>query len=106
MDFDRLVDFLNGEDDFYIEVEGKLNTIQRRIDPNLSENDEGVCVLSDGVNKWGLEYRLYTFNRPAPSLGNKFHSNTDFRHSEYTYRLSDNSLVSSLLDAGFHLGRN
>ena len=101
-----LADFLKTQDDFFIEVEGTLSKIQSTIDPSLTASDDGVCALDPDSNKWGLEYRLYTHDRPAPPLGNDFHSNTEFRHSDYEYRLSDNSLISDLLSSGFHLGRN
>ncbi len=100
-----LADFLNTQSDFFIEVEGKLERIQSKIDPSLKATDDGVCALDSDSNKWGLEYRLYTHDRPAPPLGNGFHSNTEIRHSDYEYRLSDNSLISGLLSSGFHLGR-
>ena len=106
MSLGSLVNFLQDQNDFYIEVEGKLPQIQKKLGLNLTEKDDGVCALDKNANKWGLEYRLYTHERPTPPLGNSFHSNTEFRHTEYEYRLSDNDLVSSLLSSGFHLGRN
>ena len=101
-----LSDFLNTQSDFFIEVEGTIDTIRRRLGEDLDSSDDGVCALADGSNKWGLEFRLYTHDRPNPPLGNQFHSNTDFRHSDYEYRLSDNDLISDLLDDGFNLGTN
>lgn len=101
-----LSDFLDNENDFFIEVEGTMDAIRRRLGKDLNSSDVGVCALADGSNKWGLEWRLYTHNRPTPPLGNQFHSNTDFRHSNYEYRLSDNNLVSKLLDEGYSLGLN
>lgn len=101
-----LSDFLNTQSDFFIEVEGTIDTIRRRLGEDLDGSDDGICALADGSNKWGLEFRLYTHDRPNPPLGNQFHSNTDFRHSDYEYRLSDNDLISNLLDDGFNLGTN
>ena len=101
-----LSDFLATQNDFYIEVEGTMDAIRRRLGDDLNSSDDGVCALADGSNKWGLEFRLYTHDRPTPPLGNQFHSNTDFRHSNYEYRLSDNELVSGLLNEGCDLGAN
>lgn len=101
-----LSDYLANQDDFYIEVEGTMDAIRKRLGDDLNRNDDGVCALAEGSNKWGLEFRLYTHARPTPPLGNQFHSNTDFRHSNYEYRLSDNNLVSALLDEGYNLGAN
>lgn len=98
--------FLASQNDFYIEVEGTMDAIRRRLGDNLNSCDDGVCALADGSNKRGLEFRLYTHDRPNPPLGNQFHSNTRFRHSNYEYRLSDNNLVLELLDNGYRLGAN
>ncbi len=103
---DRLTAFLATQSDFFIEVEGTMDKIRRKLGNHLDRNDDGVCALADGSNKWGLEYRLYTHERPDPPLGNQFHSNTEIRHSDYEYRLSDNDLVSDLLNSGYYLGRN
>ena len=102
----RLTAFLATQNDFFIEVEGTMDKIRKNLGTHLDKDDDGVCALADDSNKWGLEYRLYTHERPDPPLGNQFHSNTEFRHSEYAYRLSDNNLVSDLLASGYHLGRN
>jgi hypothetical protein len=101
-----LIIFLNTQGDFFIEVEGTIAAIRRKLGNHLNPNDEGVCALADDSNKWGLEFRLYTHERPNPLLGNKFHSNTDIRHRDYEYRLSDNNLVEGVLNSGYHLGRN
>lgn len=110
--YEDLVNFLDGLDDFFIEVEGKPNQLNKFIVEYNSQtgarvtiNTDGICVLGD-VDKWGLEFRVYTNERPSPPLRNKFHKNTTVRHSEYEYRLSDNDLVKPLLFNGFHLGQN
>lgn len=101
-----LSDFLDTQSDFFIEVEGTMDTIRRRLGEELDSSDDGVCALADGSNKRGLEWRLYTHDRPNPPLGNQFHSNTTFRHANYEYRLSDNNLISQLLNEGYNLGSN
>lgn len=107
-----LVDFLNGLDDFFIEVEGKTNKLKKfitkynsQMNENITMHTDGICELGD-VNKWGLEFRVYTNERPKPFLGNEFHKNPRIRHPEYKYRLSDNDLVKQLLFDGFNIGPN
>lgn len=111
--YDDLIDFLNGLDDFFIEVEGKTENLNKFIasynsemNENITMYTDGVCKLDDYVDKWGLEFRLYTNERPRPRLGNRFHKNRLIHHAEYEYRLSDNELVRPLLYDGFRLGRN
>lgn len=110
--YDELVTFLNNLDDFFIEVEGKADKIKKFIEKynskmgtSITMQTDGICVLGN-VNKWGLEFRVYTNLRPLPILGNKFHKNDDIRHNEYKYRLSENELVEPLLYDGFCFGRN
>ena len=111
--YDDLVSFLRELDDFFIEVEGKPNQLNKfivkynsQMGANITLYTDGICMLGD-VNKWGLEFRVYTNERPSPMLGNKFHKNPKIRHPEYDYRLSDNTLVESLLyNRFFHLGLN
>lgn len=110
--YEDLVDFLNGLDDFFIEVEGRPDKLKKFIDKYNSQtgaritlNTDGICTLDPDVDKWGLEFRLYTNTRPKPPLGNEFHANRAYR-PEYKYRLSDNDLIKSLLFDGFYLGCN
>lgn len=110
--FNDLVDFLRKIGDYYIEVEGNTASLSnfiigfnRKTNQKISLNTDGICDLKD-ANKWGLEFRVYTNERPAPLLGNKFHNNTNIRHREYRYRISDNDLIEQLLYSGFGLGKN
>ena len=110
--YDDLVSFLNGLDDFFIEVEGKPDQLKKFIaeynaqtGAGITMNSDGICMLDPNVDKWGLEFRLYTNERPKPLLGNEFHVNRTYR-PEYGYILSDNGLVKPLLLNGFYLGRN
>lgn len=110
--YNDLVCFLNSIDDFFIEVEGKPNKLKKfitkynsQMNANITMHTDGICELGD-VNKWGLEFRVYTNERPTPLLGNEFHKNSGIHHPEYKYRLSDNDLVKQLLFDGFNLGQN
>lgn len=109
---DDLIVFLKGLDDFFIEVEGKTNQLKDYIEEYNSKTNshitlqtDGICILSDDADKWGLEFRLYTNERPQPLLGNEFHINRTYR-SEYRYRYSNKRLREMLLYNGFHLGQN
>ena len=111
--YDDLIDFLNGLNDFFIEIEGKTESLNKFIvsynsemNENITMDTDGICKLDDDADKWGLEFRLYTNECPRSLLGNRFHKNRPIRHAKYEYRLSDNELVRLLLYNGFRLGRN
>lgn len=97
---------------FFIEAEGKLNDINRLIEEyNYSHTEtidlqsEGIILLQDDANKWGLELRLYVSELPPESLSGIFTQNTVYR-PEYKYRLNDNEIVRFLLNSGFVIGLN
>lgn len=110
--YDDLVDFLNSLDDFFIEVEGKpdklmpfINEYNKTTGSHITMHTDGIRVLGEDVDKWGLEFRIYTNERPQPLLRNEFHINRTYR-TEYRYRCSNNALVKPLLFNGFDLGQN
>lgn len=107
-----LVKFLNGLEEFFIEVEGKPDKLQVFIAEYNSNTNipitmatDGIRVLGVDVDKWALEFRLYTNKRPQPLLGNEFHANNSYR-PEYKYRFNNNKIIRKLLRNGFCLGRN
>lgn len=107
-----LIFFLNNINDYYIEVEGNTDKLLKFISKYNYETGSAITIQNDGIrklsndnSKWGLEFRLYTNERPQPLLGNRFHRNTVY-HTEYMYRLSDNDLVQALLYKGYCLGHN
>lgn len=110
--YDDLVDFLNNLDDFFIEVEGRPGKLEKYIekynsvmDRPISMSTDGVCVLNDSDDKWGLEFRLYANERPQPPLHKKFRRNHTYR-PEYKYRFNSNKAIKQLLSDGFNLGYN
>lgn len=110
--YDDLIGFLNSLDDFFIEVEGRSDRLRDFIDEynsttnsHISVYTDGIRLLGDDVDKWGLEFRLYTNERPQPLFGNDFHINRTYR-PEYKYRYSNNLLKELLLYNRFHLGHN
>ncbi len=112
VNYNDLVCFLNSIDDFFIEVEGKPNKIAEFIaqynstsNARITMNTEGIRVLSNDVDKWALEFRLYTNVCPNPPLGDEFHSNKRYR-PEYSFRFNNNAIIKILLANGYHLGHN
>lgn len=110
--YNDLVCFLNGLDDFFIEVEGKpdkltvfINEYNQLTNSSITMQTDGIRILGENVDKWGLEFRLYTNVRPQSPLNNEFHSNRTYR-TEYSFRCNNNSLIKPLLFNGFYLGRN
>lgn len=108
----NLVSFLNGLNDFFIEVEGKPDKLQAFIaeynskaNALITMTTDGIRVLGADVDKWALEFRLYTNQLPQAPLGDSFCKNNLYR-PEYKYRLNNNKLIRKLLYSGFNLGRN
>ena len=97
---------------FFIEAEGRVDDIDNFIAGyNCSHSEQiglysdGIRVLKDDANKWGLELRLYVPETPPESLIDIFTRNTVYR-PEYTYRLNDNTIIKTLLGMGFKIGLN
>lgn len=97
---------------FFIEAEGKMDDIENFIDEyncshseKIGLNSEGIIVLKDDANKWGLELRLYVPEPPPDNLKDIFTKNTVYR-LDYTHRLNDNTVIRALLGRGFEIGLN
>lgn len=97
---------------FLIEAEGRVDDIENFIDGyNCSHSEQidlssdGIRVLKENANKWGLELRLYVPETPPESLLNIFKRSAVYR-PEYTYRLNDNTIIRALLGMGFNIGLN
>ena len=108
---DFLADINDNNDGFFIEVEGRPGAINRflnkynRNHPAITIHDEGVMTLSDDVDKWGIELRLYVPYAPPTTIREMFTKNTVYR-SEYPYRLNNNDIIYELFDRGFTIGLN
>ena len=67
MQYIEFIDFLEmTRESFFIEVEGRPATINSFISdynskysPPISMDTDGVCCLTDTVDKWGVELRIY-----------------------------------------------
>lgn len=107
--FEELVAFLRRQECFYIEAEAKMDRIQRFINEynsvsgeNININSNGIVLLQEDANKWGLELRPYVTARPAyPG----FVTNRHYL-PEYSFRFNDNDVIMLLFEAGFRIGLN
>lgn len=97
---------------FFIEAEGKARAISNFItDYNFNHSDKidinsnGIIVLEEDEDKWGLELRLYIPDNPPVGMESLFTHNTVYRN-EYKYRINNNRLIRILLEKGYRIGLN
>lgn len=95
--------------DIFIEAEGKPSRLKSfyanynsKYSPTIGNNTEGIIVLDEDANKWGLELRLYLHNCPSfiPTT-----RNTVYR-SDYSYRINDVAVIKEMFDLGYRIGIN
>ena len=110
--YEELVDFLSTEECF-IEAEGKMSSINNFIDrynstfgTELRSNDDGIILLQDDANKWGLELRLYVRSCPPINVKRLGFTYNDAYRNDFTYRLNNNDIVNFLFDIGYRIGFN
>jgi len=100
---------------FFIEVEAKPDKMDGFIawynaaySPIINSETDGVCILSEYVDKWSYELRIYLNdieNMPEHWLDRKY-ENRKYRSDEFAYRIDDNNLVRELFNCGFKIGYN
>lgn len=110
--YEELRNFLSGIGECFIEAEAKQNQMNTFINEYnkihtkpISLNTEGIIVLQNNANKWGMELRLYVKVSPPKSIKG-FHKHNRSYKSDYPYRLDDNATVNYLLANGYDIGRN
>lgn len=98
--------------DVFIEAEGKPEVIQKFIhdynskySPIISKYTDGIIVLQEDANKWGLELRLYLHGRSGAPTGITITHNDQYR-GNYSYRINDVKLIRELFDMGYKIGIN
>lgn len=98
--------------DVFIEVEGKTSNLLSFISgynakyaPAVALGTEGIRILQDEVDKWGLEYRLYMCEREGAPVGLRIGRNQSYR-PEYVYRINDMDLICELFELGYRIGIN
>lgn len=112
----EFLDFLlDSEQRIFIDVEGKRDKMENFItqyntsySESIAIGDDGICLLSDTVDKWSVELRIYfndTTGMPVYWDGRKYR-NRNYRSDEFDYRLDDNKLMWFLFDNGYRVGYN
>lgn len=76
-----------------------VDTSQERLD---SDDSDGIIVLEEDANKWGLELRLYLHHSPACIHATK---NRAYRN-DYEYRINDVDVIWELFEMGYRIGKN
>lgn len=96
----------------FIEVEGKTSNLlsfifdyNAKYTPVVALGTEGIRILQDDVDKWGLEYRLYMCERDGAPAGLRIGRNQSYR-PEYAYRINDMDLIRELFELGYRIGVN
>ena len=97
------------EPNVFIEAEAKpsrlkgfYNDYNAKYSPSVSDHTDGIIVLEETANKWGLELRLYLHNNPDCIEATR---NTVYR-PEYSYRINDKEIIWELFDMGYRIGIN
>lgn len=110
--YEELVEFLSAEECF-IEAEGKMSSINNFIDrynrdfgATLRATDDGIILLQDDANKWGLELRLYVRSCPPINVKRLGFTHNNAYRNDFTYRLNNNDIVNFLFDIGYRIGFN
>lgn len=96
-------------DNIFIEAEARPSRLKKfyieynkKHTPTVNDNTDGIIVLEENANKWGLELRLYLHKRPPFIQTTR---NTVYR-KEYPYRINDVNVIKELFDMGYKIGIN
>ena len=110
--YTELLRFLETEE-FFIEAEAKPGRMRNFIAQynetyieDLRIDDDGIILLQEDANKWGLELRLYVRSCPPLNVRNLGFTHNDAYRNDYSYRLNDNDVVNYLFERGYRIGIN
>lgn len=99
----------NNSDNVFIEAEGKPSRLRKfyaeynlKYSPSINNDSEGIIVLEEDANKWGLELRLYMHYNPTCIHATR---NRAYRN-EYGYRINDVDVIKNLFELGYRIGHN
>lgn len=99
----------SNNDDVFIEAEARPSRLKSfyaeynsKYSPSINDNSEGIIVLEEDANKWGLELRLYLHNLPTCIHATR---NRDYRN-DYEYRINDVHVIQELFAMGYRIGEN
>ena len=70
--------------------------------PSINDFTNGIIVLDEDANKWGLELRLYLHENPSCI---KATHNRVYR-KEYAYRVNDVDVIKEMFNLGYRIGLN
>lgn len=93
----------------FIEAEGRPSRLANfyvdynaMYSPTINGNTDGIIVLEEDANKWGLELRLYLHFYPNCIQATR---NRVYR-KEYEYRINDVDVIWDLFNLGYRIGLN
>lgn len=96
-------------DNVFIEAEGRPSRLSNffsdynsKYSPTINNFTDGIIVLDEDANKWGLELRLYLHEKPSCISVTR---NTVYR-SEYAFRINDVDVISDMFNLGYRIGLN
>lgn len=96
-------------DNVFIEAEARPSRLRNFYDeynskygPSINNSTNGIIVLEEDANKWGLELRLYLHGNPSCISATR---NQVYR-SEYAYRINDVNIIRDMFDLGYRIGIN
>jgi len=99
----------SSRDNVFIEAEGRPSRLRNfyseynsMYSPAINDSTDGIIVLDEDANKWGLELRLYLHDNPSCICATR---NKVYR-SEYAYRINDVDVISDMFNMGYHIGLN
>lgn len=108
----ELINFLESED-FFIEAEAKPSRMRNFIDEynrsyneDLSIHDDGIILLQEDANKWGLELRVYVRTCPPENVRRLGFTHNEAYRNDFSYRLNNNEIVRYLFEQGYRIGMN
>lgn len=111
--YNDLLNFLKSEIDFFIEAEAKkdrmMNFIQNynaSYSSAITLSSNGVILLQDDANKWGLELRVYVRSCPPATVKSLGFTHNNAYRDNYSYRLNNNQIVEFLFSKGYRIGIN
>ena len=99
----------SNNDEVFIEAEARHSRLKSfyaeynsKYSPSINDDSDGIIVLEEDANKWGLELRLYLHHSPACIHATK---NRAYRN-DYEYRINDVDVIWELFEMGYRIGKN
>lgn len=108
----ELINFLESEN-FFIEAEAKpsrmrnfINEYNCSYNEDLAIQDDGIILLQEDANKWGLELRIYVRTCPPENVRRLGFTHNEAYRNDFSYRLNNNEIVKYLFEQGYRIGMN